>query len=245
MHGNKEYDQLIDYELSMEETNAATMTFLLTSEISRNSLLHVESPERLINAERLPSWVADWSTQQGIVAKTMTMISPGFRTCKRSNYIHEYSNKRMSIRNGTLTIPGIYIGLITHVSVVELNLEAKSLDYRSLKLFKYNQDPSRDLGAWASEEDATSLMDMYNSSWGPHWAKRGDIIIISPLCTIPLVLRRDGDAYLFVGGCWLIDSELQGGVGSDEWDMKDDPGFSTIMHGSAWEETKGEEFRIN
>jgi hypothetical protein len=245
MNGNKEYEQLIDYELSMEETNAATMTSLLTSGTGLNSLLHVECPERLITAEGLPSWVSDWSTQQGIVAKTMSLISPGFRTCKGSNYMHEYNNKRMSISNGTLTIPGIYIGLITHVSVVELNLEAKSLDYRSLKLFKYNQDPSRDLCAWASEEDTTSPMDMYNSSWGPHWAERGDVIIVSLLCTIPWVLRRDGDAYLFVGGCWLIDSELQGGVGSDQFDIKDDPGFSTIMHGSAWDETKIEEFRIN
>jgi len=246
MHGNKEYEQLINYELSVEETNAATMTFLLTSGTGLNSLLHVESPQRLITAEGLPSWVSDWSTQQGIVANTMSLISSGFRTCKRSNYLHEHNNKRMSISNRTLTIPGIYIGFITHVSVAELNLKAKSLDYRSLKLFKYNQDPSRDLHAWASEAGVTSPMDMYNSSWGPHWAERGDIIIISPLCTIPLVLRRDGDAYLFVGGCWLIDSELQGGgVGSDQFDIKDDPGFSTIMHGSAWDETKVEEFRIN
>jgi hypothetical protein len=86
-------------------------------------------------------------------------------------------------------------------------------------------------------------MDMYNSSWGPHWAERGDVIIISPLCTIPLVLRRDGDAYLFVGGCCLIDSELQSRIGSD-FDGND-PGFSTIMHGNAWDEKKVEEFRIN
>jgi hypothetical protein len=60
-----------------------------------------------------------------------------------------------------------------------------------------------------------------------------------------LVLRRDGDAYLFVGGCWLIDSELHGGVDSDQFDIEDDPGFSTIMHGSAWDETKVEDFRVN
>jgi hypothetical protein len=90
-------------------------------------------------------------------------------------------------------------------------------------------------------------MDVNNSSWGPHWAERGDVIIISPVCSVPSVLRRDGGAYLFVGGCWLIDSELQDIV-DDETSLRDQiknvPGFSTIMHGSAWDETKLEDFRI-
>jgi hypothetical protein len=199
MHDSKEYEQLIDYELSKEETYAATMTFLLTSGTGITSLLQVESPERLITAEGLPSWVPGWSTQQAVIAKTMIFLSLDFHSCKDFSMMYEYNNRRMSISNGTLIIPGIYIGLITHISVAELEFEAKSLDYRLLKLFKYNQDSSRALHALASEADATSPMDMYNSSWGPDWAERGDVIIISPLCTIPLVLRRDGDAYLFVG----------------------------------------------
>jgi hypothetical protein len=143
-----------------------------------------------------------------------------------------------------LTIPGIYTGLITNVAVIELGIETKLLDYRLLKLFQYNQDLPRDSHVRASE-DNTALMDMYNSSWGPHWAEQGDVIITSLLYTIPLILRRDGDAYLFVDGCWLIDSELMGGIEWDPPDLENDPGFSTIMHGSAWDETKVEDFRIN
>jgi hypothetical protein len=84
-------------------------------------------------------------------------------------------------------------------------------------------------------------MDMNSSNWSPHWAERGDVIMVSPLCTVPLVLRRDEDAYLFVGGCWLVDSKLQGHPSKK---LKDDPGFSTIMHGSAWNKRKLEHFRI-
>lgn len=134
--------------------------------------------------------------------------------------------------------------MITNATVVELDFQEEPLDYRSLKLFRYNQDPSRDSLPRVAEE-AASMMNLTNSSWGPHWAERGDVIIISPMCTIPLVLRRDGDAHLFVGGCWLIDSELQSGTGFNELDIAKDPAFSTIMHGSAWDETKVEDFRIN
>lgn len=44
---------------------------------------------------------------------------------------------------------------------------------------------------------------------------------------LPLVIRKDGDFYLFVGACLLIDSEL-----ADEPDIQTDPGFSDIMRGS-------------
>jgi hypothetical protein len=229
MQGNKAYENLIDYKLSKEDAYATTMAFLLSRGLGVNSLLQVESPKRRITAEGLPSWVPDWSVQQAVVAKTM----------------HLYYWKRMSINNGMLNIPGIYIGLITNVTVVELDFVAIPLDYRSLKLFQYHHDLPRDSHARASEENTASSMDIYNSSWGPHWAEQGDIIIISLLCIIPLVLRRDGDAYMFVGGCWLIDSELQGGNEEGPPNLENDPGFSTIMHGSAWDETKVEDFRIN
>jgi hypothetical protein len=245
MQANKAHENLIDYKLSKEEAYAATMAFLLIRGYSVDSLLQVESPKHQITAEGLPSWVPDWSVQQAVVAKVIYLCSAGFCSCRGFDFKQEYNYKRMSINNGMLTIPGIYIGLITNVAVVELGFETKLLDYRLLKLFQYNQDLPRDSHARASEDNTASSMDMYNSSWGPHWPEQGDVIIISPLCTIPLVLRRDGDAYLFVGGCWLIDSELQGGIELDPLNLENDPGFSTIMHGSAWDEAKVEDFRIN
>jgi hypothetical protein len=74
-------------------------------------------------------------------------------------------------------------------------------------------------------------MNTYNTSWGPYWIETGDIIIISAIYYIPLVLRRDKYSYLFVGACWLIDSELRGGESID--DLIEDPGTSSIMRGSA------------
>jgi hypothetical protein len=180
MEGNKACENLIDYKLSKEEAYATIMTFLLIRGDDFNSLLQVESPKRRLTAEGLPSWVPDWSVQQAVVAKTMNLCSSGFHPCKGSDF--SIIHKRMSINNGMLTIPGIYIGLITNVAVVELDFEAKPLDYRLLKLFQYNQDLPRDSHARASEDNTASSMDMYNSSWGPHWAERGDVIIISPLC---------------------------------------------------------------
>ena len=164
MHDSKEYEQLIVYELSKEETYAATMTFLLTSGTGITSLLQVESPKHQITAEGLPSWVPDWSVQQAVVAKVIYLCSAGFCSCRGFDFKQEYNYKRMSINNGMLTIPGIYIGLITNVAVVELGFETKLLDYRLLKLFQYNQDLPRDSHARASEDNTASSMDMYNSS---------------------------------------------------------------------------------
>lgn len=61
----------------------------------------------------------------------------------------------------------------------------------------------------------------------------GDIIVVAAGCKIPLVLRRYEDKYLFVDGCWLIESQidltkLKRGSGKEE-------GFSKIMYGSVVE----------
>jgi hypothetical protein len=36
----------------------------------------------------------------------------------------------------------------------------------------------------------------------------GDIIVVTAGCKIPLVLRRYESKYLSVGGCWLIESQI-------------------------------------
>lgn len=69
--------------------------------------------------------------------------------------------------------------------------------------------------------------------------------------SVSRVLGRHGNAYLLVGGCWLVDSKFQR---SDEINVRfsclnfhEDPGWSTIMHGITWEgwdEAKLETFRI-
>jgi hypothetical protein len=72
-------------------------------------------------------------------------------------------------------------------------------------------------------------------------AEKEDILVVAAGCTIPLVLRRYEDKYLFVGGCWLIDSkidvrELKPRCGELE-------GFSRIMYGSVVEQI-GEIYQV-
>jgi hypothetical protein len=72
-----------------------------------------------------------------------------------------------------------------------------------------------------------------NTSWGPIHSTIGDIIIIAAGCKIPLVLRPiDDGKFLFVGACWLIDSELVMDK-SAKVDVKKESGYSPIMFGSA------------
>lgn len=52
------------------------------------------------------------------------------------------------------------------------------------------------------------------------------------------------DSYLIVGGCCLVDSELEG-LGDGFGDLAQDPGVSLIMQGSAWDESKLKDFYID
>ena len=71
-------------------------------------------------------------------------------------------------------------------------------------------------------------------------ADNGDIIVVTAACKILLVLRRNENKYLFVGGCWLTGSQidltkLKRGSGKEE-------GFSKIMYRSVlkyWEDLRG------
>ena len=67
-----------------------------------------------------------------------------------------------------------------------------------------------------------------NTSWGPLWTEIGDIIVVAAGSELPLVLRKDGDFYLFIGACLLIDSQLT----HPPTDLAADPGMSDIMHGN-------------
>jgi len=73
------------------------------------------------------------------------------------------------------------------------------------------------------------LKNLYTTSGGPFWVR--DLIIISTICPTPLIIRRDIDFYLFVGGCWLIDGELQGPGENVPDQVFNDSGTSSIMKG--------------
>jgi hypothetical protein len=111
-------------------------------------------------------------------------------------------------------------------------------DFDLLKLFHYELAPylSSDCGttdAWPVAAGGQPPPTFENTSWGPCKAEKGDIIVVAAGCNIPLVLRRHEDKYLCVGGCWLIESQidltkLKRGAGKQQ-------GFSNIMYGSVVE----------
>lgn len=129
---------------------------------------------------------------------------------------------------------GVYVGVITAVHTVHIWEDSDRAPYDIMKLINYDRDPvKRDAiveDDIASSE--TSLERMGIPSWGPYWGKVGDIIAVIGGSTTPLVLRKSGKHYLFVGACWLIDSELQG----TGMPGQDDPGFSDIMRGALWDD---------
>jgi hypothetical protein len=87
-------------------------------------------------------------------------------------------------------------------------------------------------------------MTLTNSSWSPSKIEIDEIIVISRWSPVPLVLRKLGDSYLFVGACCLIDSELRGST-KEHGAFGADPGILSIMHGSAWDETRIEDSNVD
>lgn len=89
-------------------------------------------------------------------------------------------------------------------------------------------------GPWPVSESEQPAPTFENTSWGPIMAENRDIIVVAAGCKIPLVLRRHDDKYLFVGGCWLIESKVD--VRKLEWECGELDGFSKIMYGSVVEQ---------
>jgi len=241
----------IDYSISKSELYSATMKEMLFR--YPESLLLVESPEREIGSEKLPSWVADWSTSRSLVPAIMSFWANDAFCCSGDSDrdINNYSLKpRFQIANSTLVMRAIQVGTITRTSFVKVIFGIGEEYQDTMKVFAYdkNQGDTKSISDQNPlHKPMSSTMTMSNSSWGPHWADKGDIIVVSNLCWAPLVLRRGHDSCLFVGGCWLVDSEVQGSQSremSDVEALSKDPGFSPIMHGSAWDEDRLQEFHI-
>jgi hypothetical protein len=252
-------EPLIDYTASKSELYISVMTLFLQYKIFSSFLL-VESPHRPITSEALPSWVPDWTTDQSLCARAIFMASTVSAISaagnKTSNEFETRNEGGFTVEDDILNLFGVYVGVVTRVFTSNLEFtwekhiqDWKKASHTTMRLFQYDQNANG--GDHLIPKDLHSQSgDMYNTSWGPFWVESGDIIIISDVCPTPMVIRRDGDSYLFVGGCWLIDEELQG---PEEFideelvaeELIKDPGTSSIMRGSAtWENAKVETFRI-
>lgn len=215
-------------------------------------LLWVESPSRKIASsvdnENLPSWVPDFTTKQSLTARTMhtsynyfsaDVVFPGGMSEKNSD-------PSLPPNHPLFVVRGSYVGCITgthYTCVLGRDSIAKGYfpDFHLLKLIRCDQNPILRGGKVESKESSwsgtpksrlTSDISFENSSWGPCKAEIGDIIIVAAGCKIPLVLRKHGENYLLVGGCWLINKRIKDFRKLQE----QDDGFAGIMFGAAVKE---------
>lgn len=250
----------VDYARSLEDVYIDTAGCLLLG----LSLLWVESPNRPITARSLPSWVPDWTTVQNPTQKAMAMYSVNWNASAykgaRDDPMRIASTKDYGYYDGKkLCFDGVYVGVVSRVKIVYPEFDVDHPQDWRFNLFKYSRDPAMRHYKWpamGTNDDGPEYqkMTMRNSSWGPYWVKLGDVIVVSRVCTVPLVLRRDSESaeYLFVGTCWLIDHDLQWGQAESQmpWgqavseDFLSDAGFSWTMQGTAWDLGRVEKFRL-
>jgi hypothetical protein len=235
-------------EVHYESLSWQELYIKVTHNLLQNSLLvllWVESPSRGMEDSVLPSWVPDYTQRQTYVSRAMVSTSHLFDADKSFPIIEQEPRRLLlSIHKGNgreLVIRGIIVGFVkeTKLATIADDPTYGGCDTRVM-LFRYERQqqgalchyPSRDPIKQRSLQQSPGQTHwnnatIRNTSWGPLNASWGDLIVVSPGSKIPLVLRQTEAAYKLVGGCWLIDRELQ-----DLTNLRDDPGFSNVMFGS-------------
>jgi hypothetical protein len=253
----QEYEIEINY--NEDESEGPTLTkrelyMLVTRQLLARVLvvlLWIESPSRGIESgvdePKLPSWVPDFTHEQHLSARFRYSSCSCFSADKNfPGGIKKVGAESMEAwkSNGVFTIRGVHVGHITRTRVMKLtkkwseNEEVK--DWDQVKLFWY------ELAARFRQEESTMISNaepipesgplaatFENTNWGPCKAEAGDIILVAAGSKIPLVLRKDGNRFLFVGGCFLVDSQID--VTKLKLNCGQLEGFSKIMYGSAVE----------
>lgn len=225
-------------------------------------LLWVESSGREIKAgeqgKTLPSWVPDFTTEQKLIALCFQSTYNAFDAFYPAPSPTDMW--RWNFEEDVLVLKGKSVGVVTEVlPLSHVTRHSSGHEYDQITLIRY--DSSVD----DCQMTNNSLQPTYeNTSWGPSKCEKGDIIIVAGGCRLPLVLRRcesgqdkDNDRYLFVGGCWLIVSQLQDLTQINQGKKEEstgeiiyprDPGFSRIMFGSLKNDNDGleavERFRV-
>ena len=243
----------IDYKCSKRAAYIRTARMLRLHSGLLSVLLSVESPDRPIaSGPRLPSWVPDWTTKQMLAPRFIEELAGEF-SANRGLSVTDVSYSSASLSPNILIIKGLYVGVVagTHATFIlhdgDTDDKIKLIRYDRNPHIRHNLSPSQ-LSPWPSP-DASTPVNLSNTSWEPWWAEVGDIIVAAAGSTVPLVLRpipvpkssvyssqnqeQGPPSYLLVGGCLLIDSQLRilGLIGN----LREEPGFSRIMFGSAWE----------
>jgi hypothetical protein len=224
---SNEYGIEVDYRIGKAELYTRVARFLLRRVLVM--LSWIEGPERQVSLGReLPSWVPDFSMQQTSCIMAMNSAVMTFSANKgfpavdgeQEPHLLQPGDERI------LVLRCIRVGVIREIRDIRVTsdpeLEEGGED--AVRLFGYES-----AGRLQTIDKSDGTRGSFtNSNWGPYHAKVGDVIVVAATGTLPLVLRPvDGDTYLFVGGCWLVDSDIQ-----DILELDHDPGFSPIMFGS-------------
>jgi hypothetical protein len=216
-------------------------------------LLWIESPQRKIenglDGINLPSWVPNFMTEQHLSARCLYTKSTLF--CASRDFPGEMwkgqsTDKEDDLkRSGIFTIRGVRVGRIQNTQEVRATRKWSNVKtaqgWDKLRLFWYKL--IRDFNVMdvaisneAVPENVISSATFENTSWGPCKAERGDIIIVAAGSNIPLVLRKEEERFLFVGGCWLVKSQINLFTLLEPGKSGKQEGFDEIMYGSIVEE---------
>ncbi|KAL5318951.1 hypothetical protein ACEPPN_014019 [Leptodophora sp. 'Broadleaf-Isolate-01'] len=250
----QEYDIEINY--NEDPVKGATLTTRdlymgTTRQLLANVLvvlLWIESPQRKIasglDGINLPSWVPDFMTEQHLSARCLYTKSTLFCASRDLNGMWKglSADKENNLKSsGIFTIRGVRVGRIENTREVHATRkwseDKAAQGWDKLRLFWY--EPIRHLNGMdtaisneAVLESDVSSATFENTSWGPCKAERGDIIVVAAGSNIPLVLRKEGEGFLFVGGCWLVKSQINLSALLEPEKSSKQEGFDEIMYGS-------------
>ena len=232
-----EYDIPIDYRLSRRAIYICTTRCLLKNILY--CLLWVESPERPMRMDgELPSWVPDFTTRQSFLTLAMNSGYTYFSADRGFPAAQVEPQMSAAADSSLFVLRAIRIAIIIGTHVTRITEDPALEGNDGVRLIKYHRIPVRkpqEQGNALSDYKSLAHVPMntasYRStSWGPLHCTVGDIIIVAAGSNVPLVVRKLENEYLFIGGCWLIDSAIQ-----DLMNLKNDPGFSPLMFGAACE----------
>lgn len=233
----REYHIPIDYRLSRRAIYICTTRCLLKNILY--CLLWVESPERPMSMNgELPSWVPDFTTRQSFLTLAMNSANTYFSADRGFPAAQVKPQMNAAADSDFFVLRAIRIAMIIGTHDTRITNDPALEGNHEVRLIQYDTFPTRQ-----PQKHGTALSDFQpldhapintaeyrSTSWGPHQCTVGDLIIVAAGSNVPLVVRKLESGYLFIGGCWLIDSAIQ------DWrNLQNDPGFSPFMFGSACE----------
>jgi Heterokaryon incompatibility protein (HET) len=262
--GSAGVDIAVDYGVSIRKLYTVAARVFLKKTL--NILLLVESSGRPITVDGdFPSWVPDYQTTQNSFPRYQLGMQARFSADEGIPPMEEEPRVQQALDAETLILRGLYVGVVMDTFDARLTDQAASASQDAVRLITYDRDPAArykkaDELAGTCDRSAWDRPDpVKDSSWGPVHAEVGDFIIIVVGLKMPIVVRRvqhesasrcgekEKEKYLFVGGCWLVDSRVNAKI-FQTTDWTHDSGFSPIMFGSASRglpsDWKAEEFTL-